>query len=159
MLLKISRLNKFGKYYWECKPLKISMLDKFSKKNVDFIYKNEDFVDILDLVLNNMSYDYIELTIWSFETNLLDTIEYASLVNKKPFSTLILDKANSIKLMNPKIYDDIRLFKINIYCDNEKFFRFTSDNYGEHTSITMKKNIDEQKLFQLLDDIFSTNLE
>lgn len=158
MLLKISRLNKFGKYYWECKPLKISMLGKFSKKNVSFIYKNEDFYDILNLVLNNMSYDYIKLTIWSFQTDLLDTIEYTCLANEKRFATLILDKANSIKLMNPKIYDDLRLCNIHIYCDHEQFFRFTSDNYGEHTSITIKKVIDEQKLFQLLDDIFSTNL-
>lgn len=153
MLLKISRLSKFGKHYWECKPLKISMLSKFSKKHVDFIYKNEDFYDILSLVLNKMSYDYIELTIWSCETNLLDTIEYTSLVNENRFSTLVLDKANSIKLMNPKIYDSIRLCNINICRDNEKFFRFTSDNYGEHTSISIKKNIDEQK--HLLDEIFA----
>ena len=139
MLLKISRLSKFGKYYWECKPLKISMLGKCSKKNVGFVYKNEDFVDILNLVLNNMSYDYIELTIWSFQTNLLDTIEYTCLANEKNFTTLILDKDNIIKLMNPHIYDEIRLCNINIYCDNEKFFGFSSDNYGEHTSIIIKK--------------------
>ena len=54
--------------------LRISKLSKFSKKYWDFIYKNEDFDDILNLVLNKMNYDYIELTLWSFETNLLNTI-------------------------------------------------------------------------------------
>ena len=136
MLLKISRLSKFSKKYW------------------NFIYKNEDFDNILNLVLNKMSYDYIELTLWSFETNLLNTIEYTCIVNGKRFSTLMLDKANSIKLMNQKIYDDIRLFEIVVYCDNEKFFRFTSDNYGEHTSITMEKNVEEERISRLLSYIF-----
>lgn len=149
MLLKISR---------EGMLLKISRLCEFNKKHCDFIYKNEDFDDILNLVLNKMSYDHIELTIWSYQTNLLDTIEYTCLANDKRFATLILDKDNITKFINSKVYDDIRLFEINIYYDNEKFFRFTSDNYGEHTSITIKKNIAEQELLKLLNDIFSTNL-
>lgn len=135
--------------------LRISKLSKFSKKHWDFIYKNEDFDDILNLVLNKMNYDYIELTLWSFQINLLNTIEYTCLVNGKRFSTLMLDKVNSINLMNPKLFDDIRLFEIVIYCGNEKFFRFTSDNYGEHTSITMEKSVEESELSRLLLDIFA----
>ena len=135
--------------------LKISKLSKFSKKYWDFIYKNEDFDNILNLVLNRMSYDYIELTLWSFETNLLNTIEYTCLVNGKRFSILMLDKTNSIKLMNPKIFDNIRLFEIVIYCDNSKFFKFTSDNYGEYTSITMDKHVEEDQISKLLMDIFA----
>lgn len=135
--------------------LKISKLSEFSKKYWDFVYKNEDFDDILNLVLNKMNYDHIELTLWSFQTKLLNTIEHTRLVNKKRFSTLRLDKVNSIKLMNSKVFNEIRLFEIVVCCGNENFFRFTSDNYGEHTSITMNKSVEISEVSKLLLDIFA----
>lgn len=136
MLLKISRLSKFCKKYWI------------------FKYSNKNFDNILRLILNKMEYNHVELTIWSFQVNLFDTIEHKRLVDGKKFSTVILDKTNSIKFMDSDIYDEIRFFEINIYCNNERFFNINSDNYGEYTSITMDKNIDEDKLLKLLDEIF-----
>ena len=65
-----------------------------------------------------------------------------------------IDKSNSIKILEPSIYDEIRHFEIKIFNENNKLFYLVSDNYGEYTSINMDKTIDEEKLTQILDSIF-----
>ena len=37
---------------------------------------------------------------------------------------------------------------------NNKLFNIVSDNYGEYTSITMDKTIDEENIMQILDSVF-----
>lgn len=135
----------------------VSRLSKFYKKQWLFKYKNENFDEIVKLIFNKMKYDFIELTIWTFEVDLIKEIDYKLLANNQKFSTLLLTKNSSIEFINSNIYDEIRLYKIDIYCSNEKFFRIESDNYGEYTSITMDKTIDEERLFKLLDNIFTKN--
>ncbi len=135
MLLKISRLSKLNKKYWI------------------FRYSNSDFDEILSLILNKLEYDYIELLIWSFQLNLFNDIEYTLLNNNNRFLTIKLDKLNSIKILNPYIYEEIRLFEINMFNTTEKLFKITSDNYGEYTSIIMDKTIDKKRLSRLLDKI------
>ena len=156
MLLKISKLSKFDKYHWESKPLKNSILSKFSKK-ADFIYKNEDFDEVLSLILTKLEYDYIELSIWSFQLDLFSNIEYNHINNRDRFSIITLDKSNSIKILNPRIYEEIRLFEINVFNGNEKLLNIKSDNYGEHTSITVDKSISKERLLLLLNNVFTSN--
>lgn len=134
--------------------LNISKPSRFCGKR-DCRYLNQDFDDILSLILNRMNYDHIELTLWPHEMGFLSTIEFEHLVGGNRFSAIKLDKNNSIKLMEQKIYENLRFFEINLYCGNKKFFRITSDNYGEHTSITIEKSVKENEISALLVDVFS----
>lgn len=133
--------------------LEISKLSKFSKKQWVFKYKNENFDDILVSILKKLKYDYIELTIYSFEVYLFKEIDYKRIANNPKFSTLMLSKNSSIEFTNPKIFDEIRLFEMNIFCNDEKLFNIKSDNYGEYTSIDMAKTISEERLLKMLEDI------
>lgn len=99
-----------------------------------------------------MIYDHIELTIWSFQVDLFKGIDYKLLTENKKFSTLILTKNNSIHFTSPDIYNEIRLFEINIYCNDKKLFTIRSDNYGEYTSITMDKTVDKGTLLKLFEN-------
>ena len=138
MLLNISKTSRIYKNQW---------LFEYNKKNFDHIVR---------LILNKMKYDYIELTIWSFQLDLLIGIDYELLVDNKKFSTLILTRNSSIQFTNPNLYDEIRLFEIIMYCNEEKLFKINSDNYGEYTSISMDKTIDKEIILELLDNIFKT---
>ncbi len=135
--------------------LKVSKLSKLNKKHWIFVYSNLDFDKILSLIFNKLEYDYIELLIWSFQLDLFNDIEYNLLNNNNKFLAIKLDKSNSIKILEPNIYEQIRLFEINIFNGNEKLFNIRSDNYGEYTSITMDKTVDGERLSQLLNNIFA----
>ena len=137
MLLKVSKLSKLNKKYW------------------NFKYSNIDFDEILSLIINNLDYDYIELLIWSVVLYLFNDIDYVSLNHNSKYSTIKLDKSNSIKILEPNIYESIRLFEIKIFNENNKIFNIVSENYGEYTSITMDKTIDEERLMQILESIFT----
>lgn len=137
--------------------LKVAKVSKLNKKKWFFKYSNNDFDEIVNLIISNLDYDYIELLIWSAELYLFYDIEYDMLFDDGKFSTIKLDKANSIKILEPSIYEEIRFFEIQIFNVNERIFNISSDNYGEYTSITMKKTIDEEKLHQLLEYIFMKN--
>lgn len=136
MLLKLSKLSKLNKKYW------------------NFKYSNLNFDEIINLIINNLDYDYIELLIWSFELYLFNDINYILLNDDSKYSTIKLDKSNSIKILEPSIYESIRLFEIKMFNGNNKLFNIVSDNYGEYTSITMDKTIDEESLMQILDSVF-----
>ena len=120
----------------------------------NFKYSNLKFDEIINLIINNLDYDYIELLIWSSELYLFNDIDYTLLNDDSKYSTIKLDKSNSIKILEPNIYESIRLFEIKIFNENNKLFNIVSDNYGEYTSITMDKTIDEKRLVQILDSIF-----
>ena len=120
----------------------------------NFKYSNLKFDEIINLIINNLDYDYIELLIWSSELYLFNDIDYILLNDDSKYSTIKLDKSNSIKILEPNIYESIRLFEIKIFNENNKLFNIVSDNYGEYTSITMDKTIDEKRLVQILDSIF-----
>ena len=120
----------------------------------NFKYSNLKFDEIINLIINNLDYDYIELLIWSSELYLFNDIDYILLNDDSKYSTIKLDKSNSIKILEPNIYESIRLFEIKIFNENNKLFNIVSDNYGEYTSITMDKTIDEKRLVQILDGIF-----
>lgn len=134
--------------------LKVSKLSKWDEKHWIFKYSNSDFDEIINLIINNLDYDYIELLIWSAELYLFNDIDYILLNDDRKFSTIKIDKSNSIKILKPSIYDEIRNFEIKIFNENNKLFYLVSDNYGEYTSINMDKTIDEEKLTQILDSIF-----
>ena len=134
--------------------LKVSKLSKLNKKHWCFKYSNLNFDEIISLMINNLDYDYIELLICSFELYLFNDIDYILLDDNRKFSTIKIDKSNSIKILEPSIYDEIRHFEIKIFNENNKLFYLVSDNYGEYTSINMDKTIDEEKLTQILDSIF-----
>lgn len=134
--------------------LKVSKLSKLNKKHWNFKYSNINFDEILNLIISNLDYDYVEMLIWSSELYLFNGIDYILLNDNSKYSTIKLDKSNSIKILDPNIYESIRLFEIKIFNENNKLFNIVSDNYGEHTSITMAKTIDEKKLVQILDSIF-----
>ena len=136
MLLKLSKLSKLNKKYW------------------NFKYSNLNFDEIINLIINNLDYDYIELLIWSFELYLFNDIDYILLNDDSKYSTIKLDKSNSIKILELSIYESIRLFEIKMFNGNNKLFNIVSDNYGEYTSITMDKTIDEESLMQILDSVF-----
>lgn len=136
MLLKLSKLSKLNKKYW------------------NFKYSNLNFDEIINLIINNLDYDYIELLIWSFELYLFNDIDYILLNDDSKYSTIKLDKSNSIKILEPSIYESIRLFEIKMFNGNNKLFNIVSDNYGEYTSITMDKTIDEENIMQILDSVF-----
>ncbi len=134
--------------------LKVSKLSKLNKKHWNFKYSNINFDEILNLIISNLDYDYVEMLIWSSELYLFNGIDYILLNDNSKYSTIKLDKSNSIKILDPNIYESIRLFEIKIFNENNKLFNIVSDNYGEYTSITMDKTIDEKKLVQILDSIF-----
>ena len=136
MLLKLSKLSKLNKKYW------------------NFKYSNLNFDEIINLIINNLDYDYIELLIWSFELYLFNDIDYILLNDDSKYSTIKLDKSNSIKILELSIYESIRLFEIKMFNGNNKLFNIVSDNYGEYTSITMDKTIDEENIMQILDSVF-----
>lgn len=133
----------------------VSKLSKLNRKCWNFKYSNSNFDEILSLIISKLEYDYIELLIWSFQICLFNNVEYNLLNNDHKFSTIKLDKFNSIKILDPDIYEEIRFFEINMFNGTDKLFNIKSDNYGENTLITMGKTIDEKRLYQLLDNIFS----
>ena len=135
--------------------LDISKLSRLSKNQWVFKYKNENFEDIVRLLLSKMEYDYIELTIWTFQVDLFKEIDHEVMAGNSSFSMLKLSKESSIKFSNPNILDEeIRFFEMNIYCNNEIFFKLTSDNYGEYTTINMGKTIDKEGLLEILNNVF-----
>ena len=95
--------------------LKVSKLSKWDKKHWIFKYSNSDFDEIINLIINNLDYDYIELLIWSAELYLFNDIDYILLNDNRKFSTIKIDKSNSIKILEPSIYDEIRHFEIKIF--------------------------------------------
>ena len=101
--------------------LKVSKLSKWDKKHWIFKYSNSDFDEIINLIINNLDYDYIELLIWSAELYLFNDIDYILLNDNRKFSTIKIDKSNSIKILEPSIYDEIRHFEIKIFNENNKF--------------------------------------
>lgn len=129
--------------------LKISKLSKFCKKRW-FIYSNSDFDEIFKIIIVNLDYDYIELRIWSAELHLFSNIEHVLIYNDNKFSTIKINKSNCIKILEPTIYEEIRLFEIKIFNNGQKLFDISSDNYGEHTSITMDKTVSEENINKLL---------
>ena len=72
--------------------LKVSKLSKWDKKHWIFKYSNSDFDEIINLIINNLDYDYIELLIWSAELYLFNDIDYILLNDNKKFSTIKIDK-------------------------------------------------------------------
>ena len=134
--------------------LEISKFSKFNKKNWDLKYSNSEFDKILELIIRNLEYEYIEMLIWSFQLNLFNDIKYKILDMDGKFSVIKLDKVNSIKILNQDIYDEIRYFEIYTYNKDEKLFSLISDNYGEHTSITIGKNISKDMLDKMMNAIF-----
>jgi len=134
--------------------LKISKLSKLCKKRW-FIYANSDFDEILKMMIINLDYDYIELRIWNAELYLFNNIEYTLLYNDYKFATIKISKLNSIMILEPTIYEAIRLFEIKIFNNEQKMFVISSDNYGEYTSITMDKSINEEILCKLFGNIFT----
>lgn len=135
--------------------LEVSKLSRLNRKHWFFKYSNLDFDEILNLIIHNLDYDYIELSIWSFQLDLFNNIKYDFLKPSDRLSTIKLDKSNSLKILDPATYENIRLFEIKMFKGSEKLFDISSDNYGEYTSITMDKNICEGRLFQLLNVIFT----
>ena len=134
--------------------LKVSKLCKLCKKRWLFKYSNSDFDEILKRMIANLDYDYIELQIWTAELYLFHNMEYRLLYNDNKFSVIIMNKSNSIKILEPTIYEEIRLFRMKILKNGQSFFEISSDNYGEHTSITMDKTVNEEMLYKLLDSVF-----
>ena len=104
-------------------------------------------------MLNKLEYDYIVLLIWTLELKLFNNIEYELLSKNNRFSTIKIVKPNSIMILEPDIYENIRLFEIEIFTGNKKLFNIFSDNYGEYTSITMDKIISEDKALEMLEYI------
>ena len=131
---------------------KISKLSKLCKKRW-FIYSNSDFDEILKMMIINLDYDYIELRIWSAELWLFYNIEYTLLYNDYKFAIIKINKLNSIMILEPTIYEAIRLFEIKIFNNGQNLFDISSDNYGEYTSITMDKTVSEENINKLLDII------
>ena len=68
--------------------LKVSKLSKWDKKHWIFKYSNSDFDEIINLIINNLDYDYIELLIWSAELYLFNDIDYILLVFMMKLDTL-----------------------------------------------------------------------
>lgn len=133
--------------------LKVSKSNNFFKKRWIFEYKNLDFDEIINAILNNAKYDYIVLSIWSYELYLFCDIEHELIYDDNKFSIIKLDKSNSIKILEPTIYEEIRHFEIRMFNNGQKLFEISSDNYGESTSITMDKTVKEETLLQVLKDI------
>ena len=65
--------------------LKVSKLSKWDKKHWIFKYSNSDFDEIINLIINNLDYDYIELLIWSAELYLFNDIDYILLNDNRKF--------------------------------------------------------------------------
>ena len=120
--------------------LEISKFSKFNKKNWDLKYSNSEFDKILELIIRNLEYEYVEMLIWSFQLNLFNDIKYTILDMDGKFSVIKLDKVNSIKIYT--------------YNKDEKLFSLISDNYGEYTSITIGKNISKDMLDKMMNAIF-----
>ena len=105
------------------------------------------------MMIINLDYDYIELRIWSAELWLFYNIEYTLLYNDYKFAIIKINKLNSIMILEPTIYEAIRLFEIKIFNNGQNLFDISSDNYGEYTSITMDKTVSEENINKLLDII------
>lgn len=130
--------------------LKVSKLSKLCKKHWVIKYSNSDFDEILKLMIINLDYDYIKLQIWSAELYLFSNTEYVLLYNDNKFSIIEINRLNSIKILEPIIYEQIRFFEIKIFNNGQNLFDISYDNYGEHTSITIDKTINEEMLYKLL---------
>ena len=57
--------------------LEISKFSKYNKKNWDLKYSNFEFDKILELIIRNLEYEYIEMLIWTFQLNLFNDIKYS----------------------------------------------------------------------------------
>ena len=132
---------------------KVSKLSKFFKKCWVLKYSNSDFDKILKQVIINADYDYIELRIWSAELYLLSEIEYVLIYSDNKYSTVKINKSNCIKILEPTLYENIRLFEMKMFSDEQILFDISSDNYGEHTSITVGKTISKDQMDQILNSI------
>ena len=122
---------------------------KHNKKYYHFKFLNDEFEDILWMLLTKFEYDYVVLKISSFELESLNKIEYQIISFKKQRATIKINKTNIINIMNSFINDDLRSFELDIYFNNKKCFNIISENYGEFTSIVMEKSIDK-KILELL---------
>ena len=101
----------------------------------------------------NADYDYIELRIWSAELYLLSNMEYVSIFNDNQFSTVKMNKSDCIKILEPTLYENIRLFEMKMFSDEQLLFDISSDNYGEYTSIAVGKTISKDQMDQILNSI------
>ena len=130
-----------------------SIFSQFSKNRWFFTYANADFDDILKQIMINADYDYIELRIWSAELYLLSNMEYVSIFNDNQFSTVKMNKSDCIKILEPTLYENIRLFKMKMFSDEQLLFDISSDNYGEYTSIAVGKTISKDQMDHILNSI------
>lgn len=136
MLLKIQKLlSSLDKNYWHLK------------------YSNEFFREIIKKIMEKTDFEHIEIFCWTKEISLFSWIEYEKAKENNKFTTLKMDKENSIRFIYSDIFHKLRLFEFNIFSKGSKVFNITSDNYGEHTTIKISKFIEENSLLKILDNI------
>ena len=124
--------------------IKISKLGKLSKKGYIIKYSNWDFDEIFKIMITNLDFNYIKLQIWSKELYLFCDIEYALLCSDSKFTFIEINKSNSIKILKPSVYEQLRFFEIKIFNNEQNLFTISYDNYGEYTSIAASEKIDDK---------------
>lgn len=114
-------------------------------------WKNEDFDYLVINIIQLLKFDYAELC--TFKGEIPRQIDYISINESEQFMYMTIDYNNSLKKLTTELLENLRFFELYLSLNDVIIAIFSSDNYGEFTSIDICKKYTRSEVEDLLKKI------